>query len=85
MERTAGFKPGQIVVALAGRENGNRYVVVGMDADRLLIADGIKRTVGRPKRKNPRHVKAIGSADGHPGGIWTDERVRQALRAMEEG
>ncbi|MGE5529615.1 MAG: KOW domain-containing protein [Patescibacteria group bacterium] len=86
-ETTAGFQIGQIVVALAGREAGERFVVVGLDEKRLWLADGVKRRVGSPKKKNPRHVQRQSHAvpvqleDGQ----LTDEAVRSALRSCKEG
>ena len=81
--RTAGFNPGQIVRTVAGREAGERFMVVGLDERFLLLADGRKRLVNRPKRKNPCHVRLLREAYG-PWGTLTDERIRQALRRVEE-
>ena len=87
--RTDGFRPGQVVITVAGRESGNRFVVVGLDERYLLLADGRKRRVDRPKRKSPRHVRLLtGEREPHPlvGAPLTDEVIRQTLRAaVEEG
>ncbi len=83
-DRTAGFNPGQIVNVLAGREAGSRFVVIGLDGSLLYLADGRKRTVRKPKRKNPRHVEVLSGNTSLPAGSLTDEAIRQALRAVEE-
>ncbi|MGE5551459.1 MAG: hypothetical protein ACM3ZC_13160 [Bacteroidota bacterium] len=83
MDRTADFRAGQIVIALAGREAGCRFVIVGVSDNRLLLADGKKRTVGRPKRKNPCHVRVLSGRE-LPAVPMTDEAVRKALREAEE-
>ncbi|MFR4335563.1 MAG: KOW domain-containing RNA-binding protein [Lawsonibacter sp.] len=45
---------GQIVQATAGRDKGGVFCVVGMDhrQERLLLADGKRRKVSRPKAKS---------------------------------
>jgi len=83
-DRTAGFNPGQIVTVSAGRETGSRFMVIGLDENFLLLADGRKRTVRKPKRKNPRHVEALTGSAILPAGSLTDEAIRQALRAVQE-
>ncbi len=83
--RTAGFTPGQIVTVLAGREAGGRFVVVRLDESFLYLADGRKRPVRSPKRKNPRHVKILSGRNASlPAGLLTDEAIGRALRMAEE-
>ena len=86
LERTFGFHPGQIVVAEAGREAGRRFVVIGLDADFLYLADGDKRPLERPKKKNPRHVRPLSGVDAClPAPPFTNRGIREALRAVEGG
>lgn len=47
---------GQFVKAIAGRDAGYVYIVIGHDKSCLLLADGRDKTVSKPKLKNPRHV-----------------------------
>ncbi len=62
------FKAGQVVTSRAGRDAGRAYVVVAVQPDGVvLVADGQRRTVARPKRKNPRHLMATGYYDGELG------------------
>ena len=46
---------GRIVRATAGRDTGGLFCVVGVDQERarLLLADGKRRKVSRPKAKKP--------------------------------
>lgn len=82
---TAGFYPGQIVIAVAGRETGGRFVVVGLDERHLYLADGRKRPVEKPKRKNPRHVKLLsGRGVLLSAGSLTNEAIGQELRVVEK-
>lgn len=50
---------GRIVEVTSGRDRGLIAVVVGQEADRfVLIADGSKRPVEKPKKKNVLHVRS---------------------------
>ena len=87
---------GWIVRATTGRDKGGIFVVAGVDQEqsRLLLADGRRRKVARPKRKKPRHVQPL--TDGkalypHPaiqklkqGEPVTDRELRRALAAFKE-
>ncbi|MDI9441307.1 MAG: hypothetical protein GX101_05890 [Firmicutes bacterium] len=50
---------GQLVTSKQGRDLGRKYVVIGCsDQSFVHLADGLSRTVERPKRKNIRHLVA---------------------------
>ncbi|OFX33645.1 MAG: hypothetical protein A2Z07_04875 [Armatimonadetes bacterium RBG_16_67_12] len=82
---------GMVVTSRAGRDAGDRYVVVGARGDDMvLVADGRRRGTGRPKRKNVKHLVVHGPAEGiaerlRGGGAVTDEELRGALSAAAEG
>jgi len=86
--RTAGFLPGQIVTAVAGRETGCRFMILSLDERFLYLADGKKRTADRPKAKNPSHVRPFSGLGARnilpPGSVPTDEMIRQAIKAIDE-
>ncbi len=48
---------GMVVFAKAGRDAGRFYMVVGMQDGYPLIADGKRRKLEGPKRKNPIHLQ----------------------------
>jgi len=84
---------GIFVRATAGRDKGEIFCVVGRDGGALLLADGKRRRMPRPKRKNPNHVQALGDASmaGHPtlqkleeGIPVTDRDLRRLLAAYKE-
>lgn len=53
-----GLEPGQLVTSIAGRDRGQLYLVCSvLQNGFVLVTDGHKRPVARPKRKNPRHLK----------------------------
>lgn len=45
-----------IVRSDAGRDKGKLFVVLGVEGEYLLLADGKSRKVESPKRKKRRHV-----------------------------
>jgi ribosomal protein L14E/L6E/L27E len=82
---------GMVVTSRAGRDAGDRYVVVATSgADMVLVADGRKRGTERPKRKNVKHLAIHGPAAGiaerlRGGEQVADEELRNALSAVTEG
>lgn len=50
--------PGQIVRSKAGHDRGCIFFVVGIiDDDNVLIADGDRRRIEKPKKKKVRHLQ----------------------------
>jgi len=45
------------VTSLNGRDGGKTFLVVGTEENYSLIADGKSRKIGKPKRKNNKHLK----------------------------
>ncbi len=76
---------GRVVTSRAGRDRGDRYVVIGtLGEDMVLVADGEKRGVDRPKKKNVKHlilhdVAPALAAKLAQGETLRDEEIRQAL------
>ena len=71
MEHTSG----EIVRALAGRDKGGLFCVLKAEGDWLLLCDGRRRPVERPKRKKAAHTAPAGPFR-HP--------VLEAIQAGEE-
>ena len=89
---------GWIVQADAGRDKGGIFCVVGVDQEqnRLLLADGKRRKVSHPKRKELGHVLCLTDDQSrmydHPvvhslkqGEPVSDRALRRALAAFKEG
>ncbi|EQD28006.1 hypothetical protein B1A_21429 [mine drainage metagenome] len=53
---------GDIVRSMQGRDAGHIYLIVGITTERVLVADGVTRTVKQPKLKNPKHLTPFGAA-----------------------
>ena len=62
---------GDIVCSLAGHDAGSLFFVVEAGPDSVLLADGKRRRVENPKRKNRKHVSIVAR---------TDSRVADQLR-----
>ena len=59
MVKTAVAQPrlGQLVISTRGRDAGTHYLIVALlDGEHVLVADGRKRSVERPKKKNRKHL-----------------------------
>lgn len=76
------FSRGQVVYSAAGHDKDSFYVVVDVGEDGSCgIADGRRRKLARPKRKNPRHLRPTRSALELEG-IGSDRALRRALAAL---
>jgi ribosomal protein L14E/L6E/L27E len=80
---------GQLVTSIAGRDEMQVYLVVGITNNQvLLLANGRERKMANPKRKNIRHVNVLksiakGAAEKLQSGIKvTDEEIRQAIQDL---
>lgn len=73
---------GSIVKALAGKERDRLYVACRV-ADRwVYIADGKRRKLDCPKRKNPRHISSSRGEIDMSG--MTDKKLRRILSALAD-
>lgn len=79
---------GSVVYSKAGRDKGNCYLVIALDANNYFwVVDGEGKTIAKPKRKNVKHIKTKGvvlTTIGEKliaGKQVFDSEVRSALRA----
>ncbi|MEW6725600.1 KOW domain-containing RNA-binding protein [Desulforudis sp. 1088] len=85
------LRAGQVVRSVAGRDEGQFYIVLATVGDNtVLLTDGLRRKVDRPKRKNVKHIKIVSHADEEikaklaEGLKVTDADVRKILRGFVE-
>ncbi|MBQ8961933.1 MAG: KOW domain-containing RNA-binding protein [Ruminococcus sp.] len=69
---------GSVVKAQAGRDSGGFFAVVGFEEDHCFIADGKSRKLGKPKRKNIKHLSFTNSVIDL--NEITDKKLRTALK-----
>lgn len=84
----ASIQPYEIVLSLAGHDQGKLFCVIGVEQDFVLLADGKGRKLDAPKKKRRKHVRGVGTS-AHPailglqrGEPVTDRALRQALAAF---
>lgn len=53
---------GQVVFATAGHDAGGAFVIVAIRDGACYIADGRRRKLESPKKKNPRHLQSTGKS-----------------------
>jgi ribosomal protein L14E/L6E/L27E len=57
------IKSAFIVKSLAGRDHDRLFVVLGVEPDFALLADGRLRKVQKPKRKKLKHISFVAYPD----------------------
>jgi ribosomal protein L14E/L6E/L27E len=80
---------GQLVTSVAGRDQMQVYLVVGIKNNKILsLVNGRERKMANPKQKNIRHVNVLksiakGLAEKLQSGMKiTDEEIRQAIQVL---
>ena len=81
---------GEIVQSIQGRDSGGYMVVTEVLNGFVLIADGGKRKLASPKRKNVKHLRLLPQSVADYGikEPWNkafDDRVRHLLKNFKEG
>lgn len=76
------FYEGQVVSSAAGHDKDGLYLVVEVEGDGWCrIADGRRRKLAAPKRKNPRHLRPTRQRLG-PEATRSDRALRRALAGL---
>lgn len=73
---------GSVVKAKAGRDKEGFFVVVKSEDKWVFIADGKRRKVESPKKKNPLHLTVTNTVLSHS--MDTNRNIRKALRDFRE-
>ena len=85
-----GISVGEIVQSLAGRDKGEFLVVLAIDGEYVVVANGKVRKTQNPKRKKIKHIKKVSSVSaeltehilsGKPIG---NERLLQAVKIAKQ-
>ena len=75
-EKTLGVVAGQVVRSLQGHDKGLFYLIVRIDGNRVMVADGKYRKLDAPKAKNPLHIAPTAKVFTVPD---TDKKLRETL------
>ena len=65
------YEIADVVVSMKGRDQGDLFYVIGADQTHLMLANGKDRSLDKPKRKKPKHVKKV---------LRSETRVANKLR-----
>lgn len=52
------YQPGCPARSLAGHDKDHYYIILSVEGEQLVLADGRTRTQEKPKRKNKKHIQA---------------------------
>ena len=80
-----------VVRSAAGRDKGNLFFVLETEGEFLLLADGRRRRVERPKRKKRKHVEAAAAPRSKTaesikcGSPVSNREVRRVLAQLRGG
>ena len=77
------IQKGSIVRALAGRDKGGFFVVLGVEGSYALIADGKRRRIRHPKRKKLMHLAPTHTV--YNGLTETNPQIRKAIKEFNGG
>jgi len=85
----AEYQVGRVVLAKAGRDKGKAFIIIQrLDDEYVLIADGVSRTIDKPKKKKVKHliVKPILVQELkeklESGGKVLDADIRKSLKSL---
>ena len=74
------LEPGMLARSKAGHDKNCIYVMISVNDEYVYLADGNKRSVCLPKRKNRKHVQAITCL--RSGSVADDKSVREAINSF---
>lgn len=77
------METGTVVRSIAGHDKNLFYVVVGTEAGRVLIADGKRRKLEKPKAKNLCHVRPTRTVISKENQA-TNKKLRELLKPFNE-
>ena len=82
------IKPGEFVIANAGKEKGKCFVVLSVENQFLYLCNGKNRKVSNPKKKQIKHVLKAGAYDEEiirsiSGGNLADRQIRRSISAFQ--
>ena len=79
------LEPGRLVLSTQGRDQGRYFIILEvLDAEHVIIADGLTRKLSHPKKKKIKHVHAkpllMDLHQRFPSGHLLDSDLRTFLR-----
>ena len=84
------YQIGQVVYSKSGHDKGDVQMVVGIEGEFLLLADGKRRKLEKPKRKKKMHVQPTFYVENdvaaklQTGAYLLDADIKKALKKYRE-
>ncbi|MDE6943961.1 MAG: KOW domain-containing RNA-binding protein [Lachnospiraceae bacterium] len=76
---------GMLAVSKAGHDKRKIYVITGEDDEYVYLADGRKRTVAAPKKKNKKHIQIIRKIQTErPNDGYSDLEIKRTIKMYQE-
>lgn len=76
---------GMLAVSKAGHDKRKIYVITGEDDEYVYLADGRKRTVAAPKKKNKKHIQIIRNIQTErPNDGYSDLEIKRTIKRYQE-
>lgn len=69
---------GDIVYSIAGRDNGQKYVIWGIEENMLLLVNGKSRKISNPKKKKIKHVEFLKQINALVENIENNKKINDA-------
>lgn len=76
---------GSVVMATAGKEKGQLFIVVNVADGFAFLCDGKRLKISRPKKKSLKHVKLVSEQGVREEDIEQNERTNALLRKFLSG
>lgn len=75
------MKLGNVVMATAGKEKGQLFVIVNLDDKYAYLSDGKRLKTNKPKKKSLKHIRLCGSQSLSEAEVLDkNERVNALIR-----
>ena len=81
---------GTLVVSCTGNDKGRAFAVIGMSDSYLILADGRKRRLEKPKQKKVKHIQKLNKSlsceavEQLRGGAMTNKLLYRSIRECLE-
>ena len=83
------FQSGQVVFSNAGHDRGKLYVLITLNGNSAVLADGVRKTIEQPKIKSLRHVDRTNYISPEidsklkEGSLLSNEDISKAIQLFE--
>ena len=80
------IRRGSVVRSLCGHDADTLLVVSAIDEPYVVLLDGKRRSIARPKRKKIKHTQliSVSSSLTDVDTEWTNRKIRQAIRTVAQ-